>query len=98
VRGKYGSEGSFIMTRPLRGPLNASSADESTDVYDTIDWLVKHVPESNGRIGVIGGSYDGYTTLMATARAHPALKAVVPFSPMVDGWVGDDWFHNGAFR
>lgn len=98
VRGKYGSEGSFIMTRPLRGPLNASSADESTDAYDTIDWLVKHVPESNGRIGVLGGSYDGYTTLMATVHPHPALKAVVPFSPMVDGWIGDDWFHNGAFR
>jgi uncharacterized protein len=98
VRGKYGSQGSYIMTRPLSGPLNASSIDESTDAYDTIDWLVQHVPQSNGRIGVIGGSYDGYTTLMATFHPHPALKAVVPFSPMVDGWIGDDWFHNGAFR
>lgn len=98
IRGKYGSEGSYIMTRPLRGPLNSSSVDEATDAYDSIDWLVKHVPESNGRIGVIGGSYDGFTTLMATVHPHPALKAVVPFSPMVDGWIGDDWFHNGAFR
>ena len=98
VRGKYGSEGSYVMTRPLRGPLNASPVDHSTDTYDTIDWLVKHVPESNGRIGVLGGSYDGFTTLMATVDPHPALKAVVPFSPMVDGWIGDDWFHNGAFR
>ncbi len=98
IRGKYGSEGSLIMTRPLRGPLNASAVDESTDTYDTIDWLVKHVPESNGRVGVTGGSYDGFTTLMATVHPHPALKVVVPFSPMVDGWIGDDWFHNGAFR
>lgn len=98
IRGKYGSEGSYIMNLPLRGPLNASSVDESTDAYDTIDWLVKHVPESNGRVGVIGGSYEGFTTLMAAVHPHPALRAVVPFSPMVDGWIGDDWFHNGAFR
>jgi len=98
VRGKYGSEGDYVMTRPLKGPLNPTEVDEATDAYDTIDWLSKHVPESNGRVATIGGSYEGYTTVMSVVRAHPALKAAVPFAPMVDGWVGDDWFHNGAFR
>ena len=98
VRGKYGSEGDYVMTRPLKGPLNPTDNDHATDTYDTIDWLVKNVPESNGRVGTIGGSYEGYTTVMSTVRAHPALKAAVPFAPMIDGWMGDDWFHNGAFR
>jgi putative CocE/NonD family hydrolase len=98
VRGKYGSEGDYVMTRPLKGPLNPTAVDHATDTYDTIDWLVKHVPESNGRVATIGGSYEGFTTVMSTVRPHPALKAAVPFAPMVDGWVGDDWFHNGAFR
>jgi putative CocE/NonD family hydrolase len=86
------------MTRPLKGPLNPTDNDHPSDTYDTIDWLVKNVPESNGRVGTIGGSYEGYTTVMSTVRAHPALKAAVPFAPMIDGWMGDDWFHNGAFR
>ena len=98
VRGKYGSEGDYVMNRPLRGPLNPTVVDHATDCYDTIDWLVKNVPESNGRVGTIGGSYEGYTTVMSTVRPHPALKVAVPFAPMVDGWIGDDWFHNGAFR
>ena len=98
VRGKYGSEGDYVMTRPLRGPLNATAVDHSTDAYDTIDWLVKNVPESNGKVGMIGSSYEGFTVLMALINPHPALKAAVPMSPMVDGWKGDDWFHNGAFR
>ncbi|HKE93135.1 MAG TPA: CocE/NonD family hydrolase, partial [Povalibacter sp.] len=98
VRGKYGSEGDYVMTRPLQGPLNPTKVDHATDAYDTIDWLVKNVPESNGRVGTIGGSYEGYTTVMSTVRPHPALRAAVPFAPMVDGWIGDDWFHNGAFR
>src|SRR5437773_4057530 len=98
VRGKYGSEGEYVMTRPLRGPLNNSEVDHSTDAYDTIDWLVKNVPESNGKVGVIGSSYPGFTTLMALVNPHPALRAAVPICPMVDGWRGDDWFHNGAFR
>jgi len=98
VRGKYGSEGDYVMTRPLRGPLNPTDNDQATDTYDTIDWLVKNVPESNGRVGTMGGSYEGYTTVMSTVHPHPALKAAVPFAPMVDGWMGDDWFHNGAFR
>lgn len=98
VRGKYGSEGDYVMNRPFRGPLNATPVDHSTDTYDTIDWLVRNVPESNGKVGILGISYDGFTTLAALVQPHPALKAAVPMNPMVDGWRGDDWFHNGAFR
>ena len=98
VRGKYGSEGEYVMTRPLRGPLNSTTVDHSTDAYDTIDWLVKNVSESNGRVGMVGSSYEGFTVAMALVNPHPALKAAVPESPMVDGWMGDDWFHYGAFR
>ncbi|HWK75009.1 MAG TPA: CocE/NonD family hydrolase [Povalibacter sp.] len=98
VRGKDGSEGDYVMTRPLRGPLNDTPVDHSTDAYDTIEWLIHNVPESNGRVGMIGSSYEGFTVLMALVNPHPALKAAVPMSPMVDGWRGDDWFHNGAFR
>jgi uncharacterized protein len=98
VRGKYGSEGDYVMTRPLHGPLNPTPVDHSTDTYDTIDWLVKNVPESNDKVGILGISYDGFTTLMALVNPHPALKVAVPMNPMVDGWMGDDWFHNGAFR
>jgi putative CocE/NonD family hydrolase len=98
VRGKYKSGGDYVMNRPLRGPLNPTAVDHSTDAYDTIDWLVKNVPESNGRVGTIGTSYDGFTTLMSLVNPHPALKASVPINPMVDVWKGDDWFHNGAFR
>jgi uncharacterized protein len=98
VRGKYGSEGDYVMTRPLHGPLNPTPVDHATDTYDTIDWLVKNVPESNGKIGILGISYDGFTTLMGLVNPHPALKVAVPMNPMVDGWMGDDWFHNGAFR
>ena len=98
IRGLYKSEGAYVMNRPLAGPLNDTGIDESTDAYDTIDWLVKNTPESNGKVGVIGSSYLGFTTLMAEINPHPALKAAVPQSPMVDGWMGDDWFHNGAFR
>ncbi len=98
VRGKYGSGGDYVMNRPLRGPLNATKVDHATDTWDTIDWLVKHVPESNGKVGTIGTSYDGFTALMSLIDPHPALKASVPMNPMVDVWKGDDWFHNGAFR
>ncbi len=98
VRGHHNSEGAFVMNRPMAGQLNSTGIDESTDAYDTIDWLVKNVPEGNGKIGVIGSSYLGFTTLAAEINPHPALKAAVPQSPMVDGWMGDDWFHNGAFR
>jgi hypothetical protein len=98
IRGKHGSEGGYVMTRPLRGPLNPSAVDHSTDTYDTIDWLVKNIPESNGKVGILGISYDGLTSLMALVNPHPALRAAVPINAMVDGWRGDDWFHNGAFR
>jgi len=98
VRGKYGSEGDYVMTRPLHGPLNPTAVDHATDTYDTIDWLVKNVPESNGKVGILGISYDGFLPLMALINPHPALKVSVPMNPMVDGWMGDDWFHNGAFR
>jgi putative CocE/NonD family hydrolase len=99
IRGKYGSQGSYVMNRPLVGnPLNPTKVDDSTDAWDTIDWLVKHVPESNGKVGIIGISYDGYEPLVALVNPHPALKVSVPMNPMVDGWRGDDWFHNGAFR
>jgi len=98
VRGKHGSEGDYVMNRPLRGPLNGTQVDHSTDTWDTIEWLVKHLPESNGRVGILGISYDGFLPLMALVDPHPALKAAVPMNPMVDGWRGDDWFHHGAFR
>ena len=98
VRGKHGSEGDYVMNRPLHGPQNPTPVDHATDTYDTIDWLVKNVPESNGKVGLLGISYDGFLPLMALVNPHPALKVSVPMNPMVDGWRGDDWFHNGAFR
>jgi len=98
VRGKYKSGGDYIMVRPVRGSLNPTKVDHGTDAWDTIDWLVKHTPESNGKVGMIGSSYEGFTVLMALTDPHPALKVAIPMSPMVDGWRGDDWFHNGAYR
>ncbi|WP_052134279.1 CocE/NonD family hydrolase [Sphingomonas sp. 37zxx] len=100
IRGKYGSEGDYIVTRPVRGPLNQTQTDHVTDAYDTIDWLVNkaNLPQSNGRVGMIGSSYEGFTVAMALLDPHPALKVAVPESPMIDGWMGDDWFHYGAFR
>jgi putative CocE/NonD family hydrolase len=98
VRGKYGSEGDYVMNRPVHGPQNPTPVDDATDTYDTIDWLVKNIPESNGKVGTLGISYDGFEPLMALINPHPALKVSVPMNPMVDGWMGDDWFHNGAFR
>ena len=98
VRGKYHSEGDYVMNRPLHGLLNPTPVDHATDTYDTIDWLVKNIPETNGKVGILGISYDGFLPLMALVNPHPALKVSVPMNPMVDGWMGDDWFHNGAFR
>jgi len=100
VRGKYGSEGDYVVTRPVVGPLNPTKVDHVTDAYDTIDWLVNkaNLPESNGRVGMIGSSYEGFTVVMALLNPHPALKVAAPESPMIDGWMGDDWFHHGAFR
>jgi len=98
VRGKYGSEGPYEMTKPVRGPLNPGTTDQTTDAYDTIDWLVKNLPETNGKVGMIGSSYEGFTVVMALLDPHPALKVAAPESPMVDGWMGDDFFHYGAYR
>ena len=98
IRGKYGSEGDYVMNRPLHGSQNPTKVDHATDTYDTIDWLVKNIPESNGKVGILGISYDGFLPLMALINPHPSLKVSVPMNPMVDGWMGDDWFHNGAFR
>jgi hypothetical protein len=98
VRGKHRSEGDYIINRPLRGPQNPTPVDHATDTYDTVDWLVKNIPETSGKVGILGISYDGFLPLMALVDPHPALKVSVPMNPMVDGWLGDDWFHYGAFR
>jgi uncharacterized protein len=98
IRGKYGSQGKYVMTRPPRGPLNPTKTDDTTDAWDTIDWLVKNLKQSNGKVGMMGSSYDGWTVVMALLHPHPALKVAVPESPMIDGWMGDDWYHYGALR
>src|SRR5262245_60242212 len=98
IRGKHGSEGDYVVNRPLRGPLNPTPVDHATDTYAPVDWLVKSVPERSGKVGILGISYDGFLPLMALVDPHPALKVSVPMNPMVDGWMGDDWFHYGAFR
>ena len=99
VRGKYGSEGPYVMTPlPVNSGFNNTGADDTTDAWDTIEWLTKNVRETNGRVGMIGSSYEGFTVVMALLHPHPALKVAVPESPMVDGWMGDDFFHYGALR
>src|SRR5208282_5887545 len=75
IRGRYGSEGKFVMLRPLHDPSDPKGVDESTDTYDTIDWLVKNVPNNNGRVGLDGISYDGFLVTMGMIHPHPALKA-----------------------
>lgn len=98
VRGRFGSEGDYVMTLPLRGELNRRKVDHATDTWDTIEWLLKNVEGNNGRVGLVGVSYGGWLTLMGLIDPHPALKAAVPMYPMVDGWIGDDFYHNGALR
>jgi len=98
IRGRYGSEGQFVMNRPVHDQSNPKGVDESTDTYDTIEWLVKNVPNNNGRVGTAGISYGGFLAAMALVNPHPALKAVSEQACMGDGWLGDDFFHNGAFR
>src|SRR5712692_7971425 len=98
IRGRYGSEGQFMMNRPPRNHKEPKSIDESSDTYDTIDWLIKNLPRNNGRVGILGVSYGGWLAAVATIDAHPALKASSPQAPMTDTWLGDDFFHNGAFR
>jgi putative CocE/NonD family hydrolase len=98
IRGRYGSGGNFEMNRPVHDPKDPNGVDESTDTYDTIEWLVKNVPSNNGRVGIRGVSYDGFLAAMAMVNPHPALKAVSEQACMGDAWMGDDFFHNGAFR
>ena len=98
IRGRYGSDGQFLMNRPLHNPADPKGVDESTDTYDTVEWLLKNVPNNNGRAGVLGVSYDGFLATMAGINPHPAVKAISPQAPMTDAWIGDDFFHQGAFR
>ncbi len=98
IRGKYGSEGTFVMQRPARAPGDTSALDEGTDTYDSIEWLLKNAEPNNGRVGMLGISYDGWTTIMGALEPHPALKAIAPQASPADMWLGDDFHHNGAFR
>ena len=98
IRGRFRSEGDFVTTRAQNDPRNAKGTNESTDAYDTIDWLVKHLPGNNGKVGVLGISYPGWLAGLAGVGAHPALKTISPQAPMSDTWMGDDFFHQGAFR
>ena len=99
IRGKYASEGTFVMQRaPRMVDAGRGAIDESTDAYDSIDWMLTHIPRNNGRVGMMGVSYPGWTTAMAMLDPHPALKAVSPQASPADMWMGDDFHHNGAFR
>jgi hypothetical protein len=98
IRGRFKSEGEFVTTRPQRDPRDPKGIDESTDAYDTIDWLVEHLPNNTGKVGVLGISYRGWLAGLAGVGAHPALKAISPQAPVTDTWLGDDFFHQGAFR
>jgi putative CocE/NonD family hydrolase len=103
IRGRYKSEGTFVMSRPMvdhHDPKlgDPKLVDESKDAYDTVAWLLKNIPNNNGRVGVFGVSYPGFLAMAAGIDAHPAVKAISPQAPMIDVWMGDDFFHNGAFR
>ena len=98
IRGRYKSEGQFVMNRPVVAHMAKTDVDETTDTRDTIDWLLKNVPNNSGKVGVLGVSYPGFLAMMAGIDAHPAVKAISPQAPMTDVWMGDDFFHNGAFR
>ena len=98
IRGRYKSEGQFVMSRPQVDHHDPKAVDESTDAYDTVDWLLKNVQGNNGRAGFVGTSYPGFLATEAGIDPHPAVKAISPQAPMIDVWMGDDFFHNGAFR
>src|SRR5271157_4877601 len=98
IRGRYKSEGEFIMSRPMACHKDPKATDESTDAYDTVAWLLANVPGNNGRAGFIGTSYPGFLAMAAGVDPHSAVKAISPQAPMIDVWMGDDFFHNGAFR
>jgi putative CocE/NonD family hydrolase len=98
IRGRNHSEGAFVMNRPNRDPRDTTGTDESTDTYDTVEWLIHNVANNNGRVGLFGISYPGWLTEEALIGTHPAVKAISPQAPMTDTWLGDDFFHQGAFR
>jgi uncharacterized protein len=98
IRGRYKSEGAFVMSRPMADHRDPKLVDESTDTYDTVAWLLKNIPNNNGRVGIHGVSYGGFLAMAAGIDPHPAVKAISPQAPMIDVWMGDDFFHNGAFR
>ncbi|HYV05551.1 MAG TPA: CocE/NonD family hydrolase, partial [Blastocatellia bacterium] len=96
IRGRFKSEGQFVMLRQPRDPKDKKAIDESTDTYDTIEWLLKNVPHNNGRVGLAGTSYGAWLSVMGMLEPHPALKAVVTQASPADMWLGDDFHHNGA--
>jgi putative CocE/NonD family hydrolase len=98
IRGRNRSEGTFVMNRPNRAPGDTAGVDESTDTWDTVEWLVHNVAHNNGRVGLFGISYPGWLAEEALIDPHPAVKAISPQAPMTDTWLGDDFFHQGAFR
>ena len=98
IRGRYKSEGTFVMNRAIVAHATKNNVDETTDTRDTIDWLLKNVANNSGKVGVLGISYPGFLAMSAGIDAHPAVKAISPQAPMTDVWLGDDFFHNGAFR
>ena len=98
IRGRFKSEGKFAMFRLPHDPKDPKGVDETTDAWDTVEWLVKHVPNNNGRAGIAGTSYDGWTAVMAALDPHPALKAAIEQASPADQFLGDDFHHNGAFR
>ncbi|MES2306333.1 MAG: CocE/NonD family hydrolase [Gemmatimonadota bacterium] len=98
IRGRFGSEGTFVTSRPMADPRDPRGVDESTDAWDTIDWLIKQLPANSGKVGVLGVSYRGWLAGLAGVHPHPALKAISPQAPSADTWLGDDFFHQGAFR
>ena len=98
IRGRYVSGGKFVMNRPIVAHTTKNDVDETTDTNDTIDWLLKNVPNNSAKVGVVGVSYPGFLAMMAGIDANPAVKAISPQAPMTNIWIGDDFFHNGAFR
>src|SRR5215831_14165530 len=98
IRGRFKSEGEFVMLRQPRDPQDKKAIDESTDTYDTIEWLLKNTPNHNGRVGMAGTSYGAWLTVMGMLDPHPALKAAVQQASPADMFIGDDFHHNGAFR
>jgi len=98
IRGRNRSQGEFVMNRPTRDRRDPKGVDETTDAYDTVEWLIHNVPDNNGRVGVTGISYPGWLAEVVLLDPHPAVRAVSAQAPMTDTWMGDDFFHQGAFR